>query len=312
MSSTPSNRHYTVGDKFMARIALIGANGQLGTDITRLWANSPLGKRDDELIGLTHADIEVTDPDMVRSVLSGVQPSIVINTAAYHDIDQCEANPLEAFQVNALGVKHVAEACLKLGATLVHFSNDCVFDGKKGKPYVEDDAPAPVSAYGISEVGGERFLRYILPDDHLLVRSAGLYGVAGASGKGGNFVETMLRLARDGGPIRVVDDQIASPTYTLDLAQVLLDVIAQDVRGTLHITNAGECSWYEFASEVFDVLGLRPDFAAITTAEAHDAGQRPRYSVLSNARLESLGFAQPRHWRQALTDYLKLKGRLAA
>jgi dTDP-4-dehydrorhamnose reductase len=296
----------------MARIALIGANGQLGTDITRLWSDSPLGKRGDELIALTHADIEVTDPDMVRSVLSGVQPSIVINTAAFHDMDQCEARPLAAFQVNALGVKHVAEVCRDLGATLVQFSNDCVFDGSKTTPYVEDDSPAPISAYGISEVGGERFLRYLMPDDHLLVRSVGLYGLAGASGKGGNFVETMLRFAREGRAIRVVDDQITSPTYTLDLADVLLDLIAQDTRGTVHITSAGQCSWYEFASEIFDMLGLHPDFAAIKTSEANDAAKRPAYSVLDNGRLASLGFAQPREWREALADYLRLKGRLAA
>jgi dTDP-4-dehydrorhamnose reductase len=296
----------------MARVALIGANGQLGTDITRLWAGSALGKRGDDLISLTHADIEVTDPEMVRSVLGGVQPSIVINTAAFHDIDQCEARPLAAFEVNALGVKHVAEVCRDLGAMMVHFSNDCVFDGAKKAPYTEDDSPAPVSAYGISELGGERFLRYILPDNHLLVRSVGLYGVAGASGKGGNFVETMLRLAREGRPIRVVDDQITSPTSTLDLAAVLLDVIARDVCGTLHITSAGQCSWYEFAGEIFDMLGLHPDFAAISTAEAKDGGRRPVYSVLDNGRLESLGLEQPREWREALADYLRLKGRLAA
>jgi dTDP-4-dehydrorhamnose reductase len=296
----------------MARIALIGANGQLGSDIYRVWSESALGKRGDELINLTHADIEVTDPDMVRSVLKGIQPGIVINTAAYHDMDQCEVRPLAAFQVNALGVKNVAEACRELGATMVHFSNDCVFDGSKGTPYAEDDAPSPISAYGISEVGGERFLRYILPEEHLLVRSVGLYGVAGASGKGGNFVETMLRAAREGRPIRVVDDQITSPTYTLDLAETLLEVIARDTRGTLHITSAGQCSWYKFAGEVFALLGLRPDFAAITTAEANDTAKRPPYSVLDNARLKSLGLAQPRHWREALMDYLKLKGRLAA
>src|SRR6476646_10734692 len=296
----------------MARVALIGANGQLGTDITRLWPDSALGKRGDELIGLTHADIEVTDAQFVRSVLTGAQPSIVINTAAYHNVDACESNPLEAFEVNALGVKYVAEVCRDLGATMVHFSNDCVFDGTKQTPYTEEDAAAPVSAYGISEICGERFLRYILPDDHLLVRSVGLYGVAGASGKGGNFVETMLRFAREGRPIRVVDDQITSPTYTLDLAEVLLDVIAQEVRGTLHITSAGRCSWYEFAAEVFDMLGLHPDFAAISTAEARDAAKRPAYSVLDNSRLEQLGLEQPREWREALADYLRLKGRLAA
>jgi dTDP-4-dehydrorhamnose reductase len=271
-----------------------------------------MGRRGDELVGLTHADIEITDPAFVRSVLSGVQPQLVINTAAFHNVDECESLPLEAFQVNALGVKHVATACRELGATLVHFSNDCVFDGAKGRPYCEDDPPAPVSAYGISELAGERFLRYILPEDHLLVRSVGLYGTAGASGKRGNFVDTMLRLAREGRPIRVVDDQVTSPTYTLDLACTLLEVIGRDTRGTVHITNAGECSWYEFAGEIFDLLSLRPDFGAISTSEARDAARRPPYSVLSNGRLQALGIAQPRHWRDALADYLRLKGRLAA
>src|SRR3954471_24691916 len=159
----------------MTRIALIGSTGQLGSDISRLWPASALSGRD--LIELTHADIEITDQESVYSVLTGVQPSIVINTAAFIRVDECETQPGLAFEVNALGSKHVAEACRVLGATLIHFGTDYVFDGTKTTPYRETDATGPESAYGISKLAGEQFVRYILPDDHLIVRSSGLYGL---------------------------------------------------------------------------------------------------------------------------------------
>jgi dTDP-4-dehydrorhamnose reductase len=292
----------------MARIALIGSNGQLGSDVARLWPDSPLGRRGDELIGLVHADIEVTDEDAVRSVLGGLRPDVVINTAAFHRVDDCETQPELAYRVNALGVKHLAHACAQLGATLVHISTDYVFGGDQTTPYQEDDAVSPISAYGISKAAGEFFLRYALPDRHILVRSSGLYGVAGASGKGGNFVETMLRLAREGRSIRVVDDQVLAPTFTVDLASALLEVISRDGRGTVHITSAGQCSWYEFATTIFELAGLRPDLSP-TTSEAYDSpAKRPAFSVLENAHLLKLGVAQPRPWREALVEYLRLKG----
>lgn len=296
----------------MVRVTLIGSNGQLGSDIVRCWPASALGRRGDELVMLTHADIEVTEEARVRSVLSAIQPSMVINTAAYHRVDDCETHALDAFRVNALGVKYLAEACRDLGATLMYFSTDYVFDGEKRSPYLEDDPARPVSAYGISKAAGEQFLRYILPNDHILIRSSGLYGVAGASGKDGNFVETMQRFARAGRPIRVVDDQVSAPTYTLDLAEALLNVIAADGRGTFHITNAGQCSWYEFAAEIFRRLGLTPDLAPISSGEFGAAARRPRYSVLANRRLREIGLSQPRGWQEALADYFRLKGQLAA
>ncbi len=292
----------------MNRVALIGSNGQLGSDIARLWPLHPLGRRGDELICLTHADIEVTDAAQARSVLSGIRPKLVVNTAAYLRVDDCETEAMLAFHVNALAVKYLAAVCRSLDATLVHFSTDYVFDGESRRPYRESDAARPISAYGISKLAGEAFLRYVLPEDHVLVRSSGFYGVAGTSGKDGNFVDTMLRFAREGRPIRVVEDQISTPTNTVDLAGTLLDVIERGGRGTFHITNSGHCSWYEFASRVFSLLNLRPDLTPTTRAEYRAVALRPAYSVLENARLREIGLAQPRPWQEALAAYLRLKG----
>ncbi len=294
----------------MARIALIGSTGQLGSDIVRLWPESEFARRGDQLVELTHADLEVTNPHQVHSVLVGIGPKTVINTAAFHQVDACEDKAEQAFRVNGLGVKHLAEVCRELGALLVHFSTDYVFSGEKRTPYLETDPVRPISAYGISKAAGESFLRYILPEDHILVRPSGLYGLAGASGKGGNFVETMLRLCREGAPIRVVRDQRTTPTYTHDLALKLLEVILADVRGTFHITNAGDCSWYEFAAAIFDLLDLHPDFVPTTAAEFGAPAKRPAYSVLANKRLAEVGIAQARPWQDAIVHYLKAKGYL--
>lgn len=292
----------------MPRTALIGSNGQLGTDIARLWPDSELGRRGGELIGLTHADLEVTDLEQVRSVLRGIGPVRVINTSAYHRVDDCEKYVMEAFRVNALAVKHLADVCRDLGATLIHFSTDYVFDGAASAPYLESTPANPVSAYGVSKAAGEHILRYLLPQNHTLIRTSGLYGVAGASGKGGNFAETMLRLARQNQTIRVVEDQVCAPTYTQDVAEALFKVIDAGGRGTFHITNAGQCSWYEFAAEIFRLTGMKPDFGPTTSAEFGSPAMRPPYSVLANARLDQLSIARPRPWRDALADYLIAKG----
>ncbi len=293
----------------MGRVALIGSNGQLGSDIMRLWSGSSLAAAGDDIVGLVHSDIEIREPDQVRSVLSGIQPSFVINTAAFHRVDDCELDPTDAFSVNSQGVKNLAESCHQIGSGLLHISTDYVFNGESAAPYSESEPPSPASAYGVSKVAGEQFLRYLLPNDYVLVRSSGLYGAAGASGKGGNFVETMLKLADAGKSIRVVDDQILSPTYTPDLAVALLEIIARNGRGTFHVTNSGQCSWFEFAREIFLQAGVKPDFSSVTSAEYGALAQRPAYSVLENSRLSELSLPRLRPWQQALAHYLAAKDR---
>ena len=293
----------------MGRIALIGSNGQLGSDIMRLWGASNLAAADNEIVGLVHSDIDVREPEQVRSVLNGVRPSFVINTAAFHRVDDCETAPLDAFSVNSIGVKNLADACHELGAGMLHVSTDYVFDGTSGKPYSETDSPSPANAHGVSKVAGEQFLRYLLPNDHIVLRSSGLYGAAGASGKGGNFVETMLKLASAGKTIRVVRDQVLSPTYTLDLAETLLELIARNARGTFHVTNSGQCSWFDFAAEIFAQSGMQPELSSLASAEYGAVARRPAYSVLANSRLGELSIPELRPWKQALAHYLTNKER---
>jgi len=216
----------------VSRTVLIGANGQLGTDLAAVLAGP-------DLVALTRRDLDVTDPAAVERVLVALAPAVVVNTAAFHRVDDIEADPHLALAVNGAAVHHLARRCARQGARLVHFSTDYVFGGAGDGPFAEDAPPAPVNAYGVSKLAGEQLVRNADPR-HLVVRTSGLYGVAGAGGKGGNFVETMLRLAREGKPIRVVDDQVLGPTYTADLADAVGRLLAADPPGgTYHLTNAG-------------------------------------------------------------------------
>ncbi len=278
------------------RYLIIGANGQLGSDLVRVFA-------EEDLVALTHDDVEVCDIASVRKALGRFAPDLVINTAAYHKVDLCEDHVEEAFAVNALGVRNVALICREFNCALMHFSTDYVFDGRKREPYVEDDLPSPLNAYGISKLAGECFVRSLL-DRYFILRTSGLFGVAGSSGKGGNFVETMLRLASEGRPIRVVDDQVLSPTYTLDLARQAWVLASGKHYGLYHATSHGACSWYQFAAKIFAMEGLSPVLAPQTTAESGSRAVRPVYSELDNQRLQSLGLDRMRDWEDGLADYL--------
>jgi dTDP-4-dehydrorhamnose reductase len=282
-------------------ILVTGATGQLGTDLAAALAGR-------KLLPFAHRDLDVTDRAAVERVLDDTGPALVLNTAAWHRVDDIEAEPAPAFAVNAVAVHHLARACARRGARLVHFSTDYVFGGAGPGPYTEDAPPAPLSAYGTSKLEGELLVRAASPR-HVVVRSAGLYGAAGSSGKGGNFVETMLRLARAGQPIRVVDDQVLTPTYTADLADAVVRLLDRDPPGGVyHLTNAGACSWLEFASRIFELTGLRPELAAITSAAFGAAARRPSNSVLVNARATALGIPPLRAWPEALAAYLIAKG----
>lgn len=287
----------------MQKAVLVGSNGQVGSEIARLWQSSP-ASRTTELVGLTHAEIEITERGQVTEILTKIAPTLVINTTGFLRVDESESVPETACLVNGIAVKHLAEACARLGATLVHFSTDYVFDGDKKTPYTESDTPSPVNAYGLSKLMGEHFLRYTLPEDHLIVRTSGVYGPAGSRNKGGNFIETMLRLANEGRSLSVVDDQVFSPTYAPDLAGAVLDLLGNGVRGTVHLANSGETSWHGFARRAFELANLTPRLTPTTSSEYAAAARRPAYSVLDNGRAYGHGLPRMRPWEEGLADYL--------
>ena len=280
------------------RILLIGANGQLAQDLLRFLTR-------DEVVPVTHQQLEICDDRAVQALVDSVRPNCVINTAAFHLVDNCEEQAEKAFAVNAAGVSHLARTAQRTGAVFVHFSTDYVFDGLKQRPYIETDLPRPLSIYGMSKLAGEWGVqRYC--ERYFLIRTCGLYGPAGAKRKGGkgNFVETMLRLAQEGNLIRVVSDQVSTPTSTRDLAEKLSALIRTEDYGLYHMTNLGECSWYEFAREIFRQARISPHLSPTTSEIFAAKAPRPPYSVLDNAALRKAGFPDFRPWQEALAEYL--------
>jgi dTDP-4-dehydrorhamnose reductase len=284
------------------KILLTGAGGQLAGDLKRTLRNH-------QVIPVTHAELDVADPGAVEEALTRHRPDLVINTAAYHRVDECESAAEKSFAVNAIAVKRLADACKWHSSALMQFSTDYVFDGRKKTPYAETDSPGPLSVYGTSKLAGEYLVANAVKE-HYIIRTCGLYGAAGTSGKGGNFVETMMRLAREGRRIRVVSDQVLTPTSTCDLAEVVAALVETGRWGLYHATSEGECSWFEFAQALFGMAGLKPDLSATTSLEFGAPARRPPYSVLENRRLKELGLDTMRHWRDALADYMKKKGYL--
>ena len=278
------------------RILLIGANGQLGSDLRKISGAH-------EVVSRTHGDLNIVHFSTVQEEIRRIQPEVIINTAAFHKVDLCETEILPAFEVNAYGVRNLALAARDVDSVLVHFSTDYVFEGTASRPYREDDAADPVNAYGISKLAGEKFVRYLWPKS-FVIRTCGLYGHAGSSGKGGNFVEMMLKKALNGDSIRVVNDQRLTPTSTRELARKVMEIILTKHYGLYHITGGGECSWYEFAQAILELEGIRAKLSPTTAREFNAAAQRPAYSVLQNARLQGLGMDDLQDWKQALKEYL--------
>ena len=265
-----------------------------------------------ELVPLTHREVEITDMKSVKTAFIKHRPDVVINTAAYVRVDDCETEQDRAFSVNALGARNVAVVCQEIGAKLVHISTDYVFGGEskpRTAPYTEFDFPIPPNVYGKSKLAGENLVQHLCAR-HFIVRSSGLFGIAGASGKGGNFVETMLRLAKERDELRVVNDQVFSPTYTKDLAEKIAQLIHTEYYGIFHITNKGACSWYEFAKEILRLAGLETPVIPITSDRYPQIARRPRYSVLDNYHLRLLGMDDMKPWQEALKDYMTERGHL--
>jgi dTDP-4-dehydrorhamnose reductase len=251
------------------------------------------------------------------------QPAIIINTAAFVRVDDCEDEYDKAFSVNALGARNVAVVAQELGAKLVHISTDYVFGGEekvpmvscpvnrdKPRPYTEFNTPVPLNAYGRSKLAGENLARHFCRR-HFIVRASGLFGVAGSSGKGGNFIETMLKLAKERHELSVVNDQVFSPTYTLDLARKIAQLMTTECYGIFHITNKGACSWYEFTKDILRLADIKTPVLPITSDQYPQKARRPSYSVLDNYHLRLLGMDDMRHWQEALKDYLTTKGHIA-
>ncbi len=283
------------------KVIVIGSTGQLGQDLMRIFG--------EEAVGLTHQDLDVTDGVGVASALHSLRPDWVLNTAAFHRVDDCEINPTLAFAVNALGALNVARAAAAVGAGVVFFSTDYVFGDQhreRGHPYEEGDTLHPLNVYGASKEAGERLVMQANAR-HLVVRTAGLYGTA-TSRKGWTFPELMLNKARTEGIVRVVTDQVLSPTFTEDLAHKTKELVEQDAAGLFHLTNAGECSWFEFARGAFDLAGVDVKMEPIQTTQTGRRANRPSYSALTTARLGEVGLSPLRPWKEALGDYLQAKG----
>lgn len=289
----------------MAKIAVIGSSGQLGSDLVKELTGN-------EVVGLSHADIEVSDIESVKKSLLEHRPEVVINTAAFHRTDDCEGDPDRAYLINAIGARNVAVVAEEIKAKLVFISTDYVFGGEgraKNVPYTEFDSPVPLSVYGHSKLAGENLIQH-LSSKYFIVRASGLFGVAGASGKGGNFVETMLRLGKERPELRVVNDQVFSPTYTRHLAAKIAGIINTDYYGIFHITNKGSCSWFEFASEILRLAGIKTPVIPITSSDFPQKAKRPNYSVLDTYHLRLLGMDTMTSWQEALSHYLREKGHL--
>ncbi|MEJ2047973.1 MAG: dTDP-4-dehydrorhamnose reductase [Dehalococcoidia bacterium] len=287
------------------KVLVTGANGQLGTDLCEVITDS-------ELIPLTHKDIEITDIDSVRWVFDKYKPDVIVNTAAFVRVDDCEDEKERAFQVNALGARNVAVVAQELGAGLVYLSTDYVFGGEdepRTTPYTEFDTPVPLRIYGKSKLTGENLVRHFCLRP-FIVRASALFGVAGSSGKGGNFIETMLRLAREREELKVVNDQVFSPTYTGDLARKIAQLITTEYYGIFHITNKGACSWYEFTVEILKLADIKTPVIPITSDQYPQKARRPGYSVLDNYHLRLLGMDDMRPWQEALRDYLIDRGHI--
>lgn len=279
------------------KTVIIGANGQLGRDLV-----SAIGG---DVVPFTRADADLADDRAVREKLTTLAPQTVINCAAYNLVDKAEGDPSDAFAVNAWAARNLAAVCRDINAHFVHFSTDYVFgfDAKRNRPYAEDDLPGPVSNYGLSKLAGEHAVRAVLPDA-LIIRTCGLYGRHGVGGKGGNFVETMKRLGRERGAVKVVSDQRCTPTSTADLATATVNLLQTSATGVVHVTNEGDCTWFEFASAIFRTLGMTVTVTPITSAEFGAAARRPAYSVLSAQRYTALTSQQMPAWDVALVKYL--------
>ena len=288
------------------KVAVLGSNGQLGSDVCAAFLQNG-----DEIVGLTHSDLELTSASSVEAALSACIPEFIVNTAAMHHVEKCESDPMAAFTTNAIGAKNVAEWAKRAGATVVYVSTDYVFDGKKGSPYLETDVPAPLNAYGITKLAGEHFTAAICAK-YFVLRVSAIYGRQPCRAKGGlNFVELMMKLSHERDKLRVVDDEFVTPTPTVQIAKQIIALSRSSNYGLYHGTAEGSCSWYEFAREIFRVTGTRVCLENASPGEFPAKVLRPKYSVLENHALKAIQLNTFTDWRDGLEDYLNTRTQTA-
>jgi len=284
---------------FQGPYLVIGARGMLGTDLMKVLERAGI-----DAVGLDNEDVDIVQQDSVERALAIYKPRLIINVAAFTDVDGCESQTELAFAVNAIGPEHLARAAGRVGALLLHISSDYVFDGKKTCPYVEDDPMSPVGVYARSKAEGEIRIRRLLPGNHCIVRTQWLFGMNGR-----NFVEAILAAAQTRGMLSVVNDQHGSPTYTRDLAEALMGLCRIGYRGTINVTNSGHTTWYDFAVRIVRSLNLSS--VRVEPMRSSDLGRpapRPLYSVLDTSRYVAVAGAPLRMWEEALDEYLELRG----
>jgi len=281
------------------KIAVIGANGQLGADVAREFT-----RNGDDVCKLSHANIEIGSLQSVNDVLGQLRPQIIVNTAAMHNVESCEKEPLRAYEVNGLGSRNLAQVARQIDAVFAHVSTDYVFDGSKKEPYLEADPALPLNVYGNTKLAGEAFIRASV-DRFFILRTSALYGTNPCRAKGGrNFVELMLKLAGERDELRVVDDEFVSPTSTSELARQIVVLSKTDNFGLYHATAEGCCTWYEFAAKIFNLAGVKTKLTVASPNEFPSKVPRPKYSVLENHALKTLGLNSFQTWEEGLRSYL--------
>jgi dTDP-4-dehydrorhamnose reductase len=288
------------------KILITGCHGQLGRALMPFFSCS------NDVVGVAVEDCDVRNYTQVETCLRNMRPDIVLHTAAYADVDGCEANQQLALDVNAMGTENVARACEEIGAKMVYYSTDYVFDGAKGSPYVETDPVSPTNVYGRSKLEGEKRLASLL-ENYVILRVAWLYGI-----KGENFVKKIVKLGlkqleaqKRGGQIeaiKIVDDQIGNPTWTMDVADQTKVVIENDLVGLFHCTAEGDTSWYQFARDIFAILSLDVRMQPCPSDEFPRPAPRPRYTSLENKRLKDAGLNVMRDYQTALREFLNKHG----
>lgn len=286
------------------RAAVFGCSGQVGVELVR-----ELKARGYEVSGWERAAVDISDGEKVERVLAAADPKIVFNAAAYNQVDIAEREPQAAYVANAVGVRNLALACRQIDAQLIHYSTDYVFDGSATRPYSEEDPTHPLGAYAVSKLAGELYAQAYL-ERPLIVRTCGVFGPAGLRTNRGNFVELMLRLAASGQPIRVVEDHIGSPTYAPLLASRTIDLVEAGQHGVFHIGGGTPISWFNFAKLIFDTAGVSPALQPTNDREYRTPARRPKYSALSNAKMERAGLAPMPPLAECVKTYLKVREKL--